>query len=115
MNNTLEIRILEVFKHSSMNRQDFVFKLGISNAVLSHLSSGRNKAGTDLVVQILTQFPDINPDWLILGNGVMLRSESKQSNEKLKNELLERLNLLNKAAHSLEKELESIQKHIESL
>lgn len=115
MNNTLEIRILEVFKLSGMNRHDFVSKVGISNAVLSHLSSGRNKAGTDLVVQILTQFPDINPDWLVLGNGVMLRSEMKQSNEKLKSELLERISHLNKAVFNMQKETEGIQKHIENL
>lgn len=69
----IETNILEVFSRSGMSRTDFAARLGISNAVLSHIASGRNKASLDLVVAILNQFPDINPDWLLLGRGEMKR------------------------------------------
>lgn len=58
-----------------MSRTDFAAKLGISNAVLSHIASGRNKASLDFVIAILTKFPDISPDWLLLGRGEMKRGE----------------------------------------
>lgn len=110
MSNTLEMRVLEVFKYSGLNRIDFANKLGVSNAVMSHISSGRNKAGTELILNILTQFQDISADWLLLGNGEMLRSNMKKDNEKLKLILKERLQQINAAEtrlRSLTAELET--------
>lgn len=71
----IETNILEVFNRSGLSRTDFAAKLGISNAVLSHIASGRNKASLDLVIAILTQFPDISPDWLLFGKGEMKKGE----------------------------------------
>ena len=75
----LEIRILEVFKHSQMSRVEFAQALGISNAVLSHISSGRNKPSLDLVLALLDKFKEIHPEWLLLGNGPMLRKDIESS------------------------------------
>lgn len=75
----LEIRILEVFKQSQLSRAEFAQALGISNAVLSHISSGRNKPSLDLVLALLDKFKDINPEWLLLGNGPMLRKDLASS------------------------------------
>ena len=75
----LEIRILEVFKQSQLSRAEFAQALGISNAVLSHISSGRNKPSLDLVLSLLDKFKDINPEWLLLGNGPMLRKDLESS------------------------------------
>lgn len=71
----LENRILEVFQHSKLTRIEFADRLKISNAVLSHISSGRNKASTELVLAILKEFPEISTDWLLLGQGEMLRKD----------------------------------------
>ncbi len=71
----LENRILEVFQHSKLSRMEFAERLKISNAVLSHISSGRNRASTELVLAILKEFPEISTDWLLLGQGEMLRKD----------------------------------------
>jgi len=71
----LENRILEVFQHSKLSRIEFADRLKISNAVLSHISSGRNKASTELVLAILKEFPEISTDWLLLGQGAMIRKD----------------------------------------
>ncbi len=51
-------------------------KLGIQRSGLSHILSGRNRPGLDFAIKVLEKFPDINPDWLLLGKGVMLRKDS---------------------------------------
>lgn len=70
----IENKILEVFRISGMSRIEFAERLNISNAVLSHLASGRNKASLDLVINILHHFPTISADWLLLNKGEMYRS-----------------------------------------
>ncbi|MEZ4805257.1 MAG: helix-turn-helix transcriptional regulator [Bacteroidia bacterium] len=84
----LETRILEVFADSGLSKSEFAIKLGVSNAVMSHLSSGRNKASIDIILSILTHFPDISPDWLLLGIGNRYRSEVKQISPELKDKLI---------------------------
>ena len=98
----LEIRILEVFNYSQLSRLDFANKIGISNAVLSHLSSGRNKASTDLIISVLTNFEDISPEWLLFGQGDMLKSQKGQNINSIKHDLLYRIDQIEKKKRELE-------------
>lgn len=49
--------------------------LQIQRSGISHLLSGRNKPSFDFIEGILKNFPQINPDWLILGKGKPYRSQ----------------------------------------
>jgi transcriptional regulator with XRE-family HTH domain len=111
----LEFRILEVFNYSQLSRLEFANKIGISNAVLSHLSSGRNKASTDLIISILTNFEDISPEWLLFGHGDMLKSQKGQNIDMIKNDLLYRLNKIEVKKKELEVLIGEFQLFIENL
>lgn len=55
--------------------------LEIQPSGISHIMSGRNKPSFDFVVKILSVFPDINPDWLMLDSDeVYRRGEAPRSN-----------------------------------
>lgn len=55
--------------------------LEIQPSGISHIMSGRNKPSFDFVVKILSVFPDINPDWLMLDSDeVYRRGETPRSN-----------------------------------
>lgn len=43
--------------------------LGVQRSGLSHILSGRNKPGFEFITKLLTRFPHINSEWLILGKG----------------------------------------------
>ena len=43
--------------------------LGVQRSGLSHILSGRNKPGFDFITKLLTKFPHINSEWLIMGKG----------------------------------------------
>ncbi len=43
--------------------------LGVQRSGLSHILSGRNKPGFEFITKLLTKFPHINSEWLIMGNG----------------------------------------------
>ena len=69
----LNKRVLSVMEHKQMSKSSFALALDSSLPVLTHISSGRNKPGLELIQRLLSRFPDISPDWLILGNGEMYR------------------------------------------
>lgn len=50
--------------------------LEIQPSGISHLVSGRNKPGFDLLQKILARFPKINPDWLLLDSDQMYRADA---------------------------------------
>ncbi len=62
--------------------------LEIQPSGISHLLSGRNKPGFDLLQKMLRRFPRINPDWLLLDSDQMYRDtevspeEPKESDAK---------------------------------
>ncbi|MFQ9761547.1 MAG: helix-turn-helix domain-containing protein [Alistipes communis] len=49
--------------------------LGTGASNISHIISGRSKPGYDLLRKILLSFPQINPDWLLLDDETMYRSD----------------------------------------
>jgi hypothetical protein len=111
----LESRIIEVFNYSDLSRIEFANKVGISNAVMSHINSGRNKASTDLIITILKNFEDISPDWLLFGHGEMLRSQKGQFIEIIKNDTLDRLNKIKEVQKELENLIADFQEYLEAV
>ncbi len=97
-----------------MSRLEFATKLNISNAVLSHLASGRNKASLDLVIAVLTHFPKINSEWLILNKGEMYKSEI-DDREALKSELNRQIQALISTNQKMTGQLQSFVKAVEEL
>ena len=54
----------------------FASAIGIQRAAMSHIISGRNNPSLDVMTKILHRYPQINPDWLLLGKGEMLRDNT---------------------------------------
>ena len=73
-------RIEKVILHHNMTSGQFAAEIGVQNSTLSHILNNRNNPSLDVLKKILSRFPDISTDWLILGQGSMLRQE-KQSKE----------------------------------
>ncbi|MFY8189899.1 MAG: hypothetical protein ACOVK9_02960 [Bacteroidia bacterium] len=71
----LNKRVLSIMDAKFMSKSSFASVLDVSLPVLTHIGSGRNKPGLEIITKILNQFPDISPDWLLLGKGNMYRQE----------------------------------------
>lgn len=56
------------------NKAKFASETGISGPIITNLTGGRgNMPSFEVLRKILDRFPDVNPDWLILNKGEMLR------------------------------------------
>ena len=52
--------------------------MGIQRSGISHLLSGRNKPSFEFLEKMMTAYPEVNPEWLILGKGRPYKSERSQ-------------------------------------
>jgi transcriptional regulator with XRE-family HTH domain len=68
MDNITE-RMRQVMESKGLNAKGFAELLGIQRSGLSHIYSGRNKPGLDLIQKILEVFPEVSADWLLTGKG----------------------------------------------
>ena len=76
----LNKRVLSIMELKGFSKSTFAIALEISLPVLTHISSGRNKPGLEMIQKILLRFPDISPDWLLLGQEPMLRKRQQSIN-----------------------------------
>lgn len=65
-------RIIEYLKISGITKQIFCKETGISYANMVGKSL-KSELGGEQISSIFMKFPNINPDWLLLGKGEMLR------------------------------------------
>lgn len=57
-----------------MSSTTFADTIGINRSGLTHIFSGRNQPSLDVAKKILTTFPEISTEWLIMGVGEMLQT-----------------------------------------
>lgn len=69
-------RIKQIMDSLQLTQQDFANKLGISPASLSNIFNGRSNPTNNHVQAIHRAFPEINTEWLMFGEGQMLRGNN---------------------------------------
>jgi transcriptional regulator with XRE-family HTH domain len=69
-------RIKSIMVHYQLRAAQFSDAIGMQRSAVSHVLSGRNKPSLDFVLRIKNRFPEISLDWLTLGKGNMLESET---------------------------------------
>lgn len=70
----MQDRILKILTGNQLSATRFADIIGVQKSSISHILSGRNKPSFDFIEKILIKFPDISPEWLILGKGNMYRN-----------------------------------------
>ena len=70
-------RLRNLMDDKHLKNGQFAEMLGINPAGVSHLLSGRNNPGYELLTKILLRFPDVSADWLLLGAGPMYRLDAE--------------------------------------
>ncbi len=69
-------RIKMIMAHYEMKAAQFSDAIGIQRSAVSHVLSGRNKPSLDFVLRIKRRFPEVSLDWLTMGKGKMILSDS---------------------------------------
>ncbi len=73
--NNLNERVVKIMDFKGVSKTEFASVLNISPAILSHISSGRNKPSVDVLQKILSHYPDISAEWLLMGQGEVYKAK----------------------------------------
>ncbi len=65
-------RIKEIMEYKQLTSSQFADAVEVPRAVISHVLSGRNNPSLEVVTKIVSSFPEININWMLLGEGEML-------------------------------------------
>lgn len=76
----IKLRIFQYLEHQGIKKEDFYSSTGISSSNFKGAGL-KSDPGGDKIAKILTIYKNINPDWLLQGDGTMLRSTSKEYKE----------------------------------
>lgn len=68
-------RVQQILNAKSISASKLAEILDVQASGISHILSGRNKPSLDFIIKLLNRFPDISPDWFILGVEPMYRQE----------------------------------------
>lgn len=74
-------RLQQLLTDKALTANKLAEILEVQPSGISHILAGRNKPSIDFVTKLLTAFPDLNPDWFILGIAPMYRSAIKHTIE----------------------------------
>lgn len=67
-------RLINLLRDKGLSAVRFAEIMGVQASSISHLLSGRNKPNFDFIAKLLERFPEVSPDWFILGKGDMYRT-----------------------------------------
>lgn len=62
-------RLYQILTKKKLTPAKFASRIGVSASAISHILSGRNKPGADFLANVADEFPDINLNWLLTGQG----------------------------------------------
>ncbi len=101
--------------HQKISHRQFSLSLGASAGYLNRIISQESNIGGDYIEKCIEVYPDLNPLWLVTGEGKMLKSDEEKSIDTIIDEKIEqKLNIKNNSEIMLlirtiiEKELQEL-------
>jgi hypothetical protein len=73
-------RIEYIILEKQLSNTEFCAKANIAPATLSHILGGRSKPSLVILRGVVMGFPDLNPEWVLLGIGNMYRENGTPAN-----------------------------------
>ena len=70
---TMNTRLKQFLAAENITQSQFADTINVVRASVSHVLSGRNNPGYDFIKAIMTAYPTLSMEWLILGRGKMYR------------------------------------------
>lgn len=74
----MNTRLKQFIAAENISQSQFADTIKVVRASVSHVLSGRNNPGYDFIKAIMTAYPALNMDWLILGKGKMYKENSPE-------------------------------------
>jgi predicted RNase H-like nuclease (RuvC/YqgF family) len=98
-------RIIQIIEYKKISKENFFTKIGMTSA------NFRGKAketpiNSTAIENILSEIPDVNPEWLLTGKGKILREDAVLSKKEEDHNLIDRITQQAEQVGALKKENE---------
>lgn len=80
-------RVYKYLQYKGIKHVDFLRETGLSDATFK-TQSAKSELGGEALVSILKHYPNISPQWLLMGEGPMERAENVSSIQIQKNRVI---------------------------
>lgn len=106
-------RIIQVIEYKGIAKEDFYKKIGMTSANFRG-DAKKRPLNSNAIENILSEIPDLNPEWLLTGKGEMLRGSEQKQEEKnvFKEKFIE---LLEEKAKKLEIENKDLKDELQEI
>jgi len=105
----VHLRIKKLLKLSEFSIAEIAIKIATSESTIRNFKAGRNEPSVTFLKFLFTEFPDLNPKWLLFGEGEMLLKDEQNSESQLRIELLEKkMQEVQPIVKSLKKKLDQL-------
>lgn len=71
-------RLKAIVAYSKLSDRAFALKCGLKQPTLDKQLKGLRSISTETIVAVSTHYPEISRDWFLMGEGDMLKSQSKE-------------------------------------
>lgn len=75
----MNTRLKHFLDAENISQSQFADTINVGRASISHVLSGRNNPSYDFVKAIMTSYPELNIEWLMLGKGKMYKNNQAES------------------------------------
>ena len=79
-------RVEFLLSQMGLSNVEFAARTGMSPATLSHILSGRSKPTLSILRGIIAGFPELSPEWVLMGTGTMYKEIAEQQIENAEGE-----------------------------
>lgn len=106
-------RLQKVLEHSKLSVRGLALKCGLKQQTFDKHIKGIAEPSATTLKAIVIHFPEISAEWLITGEGEMLRSESKET-ERI-NAMLDTITILQETIRTKDDTIKMLMKRIYEL
>lgn len=75
-------RIEEIMKKYNLNKSGLAKAIEMEQVTVNNYLNGTRKISFELILSIISKFPDISAEWLLRGEGAMERTMNVENSEK---------------------------------
>ncbi len=76
-------RINKIIKEKNLSASQLATEVGVQRSSISHILSGRNRPSLDFVQKLLKAYPDLNPAWVLMGEGSIYKGVQNNVHAKM--------------------------------
>lgn len=102
-------RITKLIESTGLNPTAFAAKIGVQQMTLWGQLNGKRKLSLETVLAILNAYPDVSAEWLMRGNGSMLKGQEDADNERRISNLIDVITMQQETIRNLTEKVKQLQ------